>query len=80
MPGPHNLSTVSLPHFANTGERTSLFKMRQTEVKQAEYGVSLTKLLPLKQRLAATDRLIDRVVYRLYGLADEEIAVVEGKG
>lgn len=30
-------------------------------------------------RLAATDRLIDRVVYRLHGLTEEEIAVVEGK-
>ena len=26
----------------------------------------------------ATDRLIDEVVYRLYGLTEEEIAVVEG--
>ena len=36
-------------------------------------------LLPLKARLAATDRLIDQVVYRLYGLTEEEIAVVEGR-
>jgi hypothetical protein len=28
-------------------------------------------------RIAATDRLIDAVVYRLYGLIEEEIAVVE---
>jgi hypothetical protein len=35
-------------------------------------------LLPLKARLAATDRLIDRVVYRLYGLTEEEVARVEG--
>jgi len=27
--------------------------------------------------LAQTDRLIDAVVYRLYGLTEEEIAVVE---
>jgi very-short-patch-repair endonuclease/type I restriction-modification system DNA methylase subunit len=46
---------------------------------QAEYAASLDKLLPLKQRLAATDRLIDQVVYRLYGLSDGEIAVVEGR-
>ena len=32
----------------------------------------------LKERIAATDRLIDRIVYRLYGLTEEEIAVVEG--
>jgi hypothetical protein len=28
-------------------------------------------------RIAATNRLIDQVVYRLYGLTAEEIAVVE---
>ena len=39
---------------------------------------SLGKLLPLKARLAGTDRLIDLIVYRLYGLTEEEIAVVEG--
>jgi hypothetical protein len=32
----------------------------------------------LVQRIEATDRLIDQIVYRLYGLSDEEIAVVEG--
>jgi hypothetical protein len=33
---------------------------------------------PLVARIAATDRLIDEVVYRLYGLTEEEIKVVEG--
>ncbi len=33
----------------------------------------------LDHRLAATDRLIDRIVYALYGLSDDEIAIVEGK-
>lgn len=32
----------------------------------------------LSQRLAATDRLIDQVVYQLYGLTPEEITIVEG--
>ncbi|MDY6878589.1 MAG: hypothetical protein SWK90_20620 [Chloroflexota bacterium] len=43
-----------------------------------EYERSLGKLLPLKARLAGTDRLIDLIVYRLYGLTEEEVAVVEG--
>jgi len=43
-----------------------------------EYQASLDRLLPLKARLAATDRLIDLIVYRLYGLTEEEVAVVEG--
>ncbi|HLX58310.1 MAG TPA: hypothetical protein VKR83_14925, partial [Ktedonobacteraceae bacterium] len=45
-----------------------------------EYEVSLERVLPLKERLAQTDRLIDAVVYRLYGLTEEEVAVVEGRG
>ena len=44
-----------------------------------EYPASLDKLLPLKARLAATDRLIDLIVYQLYGLTGEEVAVVEGR-
>ena len=45
-----------------------------------EYEGSLQRVLPLKDRLAKTDALIDAVVYRLYGLTEEEIRVVEGKG
>jgi hypothetical protein len=47
---------------------------------RAEYEASLDRLLPLEARLAATDRLIDLIVYRLYGLTPEEVAVVEGSG
>ena len=50
--------------------------MRQIE---EEYGRSLQTLLPIKDKLTRTDGLIDRVVYRLYGLTEEEIAVVEGR-
>jgi hypothetical protein len=43
-----------------------------------EYEASVGKLRPLLARIAATDRLIDLVVYRLHGLTEEEVAVVEG--
>jgi hypothetical protein len=43
------------------------------------YEASLATLLPIKERLAKTDWLIDQVVYRLYGLTEEEIAIVEGE-
>ncbi len=33
----------------------------------------------LVARIAATDWLIDYIVYKLYGLTEEEIAIVEGK-
>ncbi len=44
------------------------------------YEENLGRVLPLKERLSKTDALIDAVVYRLYGLTEEEIAVVEGRG
>ena len=47
------------------------------ERMRQEHEKSLSLLLPLKHRLAATDSLIDQVVYRLYGLTPEEIAMVE---
>ncbi len=44
------------------------------------YEKSLETLLPIKDRLAKTDRLIDQIVYQLYGMTEEEIAIVEGRG
>jgi len=32
----------------------------------------------LQRRIADTDRRIDRLVYDLYGLTEDEIAIVEG--
>src|SRR6266699_224363 len=46
---------------------------------KTRYEGSLGRVLPVKERLAKTDALIDAVVYRLYGLTEEEIGVVEGK-
>jgi len=43
------------------------------------YEESLQRVLPIKERLGKTDALIDAVVYRLYGLTEEEIKVVEGR-
>jgi hypothetical protein len=44
---------------------------------QREYETSLESLLPIKRDLAHTDALIDKIVYRLYGLTDEEIELIE---
>jgi hypothetical protein len=33
--------------------------------------------MPLERQIAATDREIDQLVYQLYGLTAEEIAIVE---
>ena len=49
------------------------------EALQAEFEGSLAKLQPLRERIRQTDGLIDAVVYRLYGLTEEEIGIVEGR-
>jgi hypothetical protein len=48
------------------------------EALRAEFEGSLGKLLPLLERIEKTDELIDAVVYRLYGLMEEKIRIVEG--
>jgi hypothetical protein len=42
-----------------------------------EYQASMGTLQPLLARIAAIDHLLDLIVYRLYGLTEEEVAVVE---
>ena len=32
----------------------------------------------LQRQIEATDRQIDQLVYQLYGLTDEEVALIEG--
>jgi hypothetical protein len=44
---------------------------------EREYEKSLATLIPIKCDLARTDVLIDKIVYRLYGLTDEEIELIE---
>jgi len=48
------------------------------ELLRAEFEGSIKKLDPLMRRIRETDELIDAVVYRLYGLTDEEIGIVKG--
>jgi hypothetical protein len=48
------------------------------EAIRREFEKSMAKLSPMVERIASTDRLIDLIVYRLYGLTEEEVAVVEG--
>ncbi len=48
------------------------------ESLRRELTASCAKINPLLTRIQSTDALIDQVVYQLYSLTDEEIAVVEG--
>lgn len=58
--------------------QASLISRKLYENIRSEYGKSISKLLPLKEKLRKTDWLIDQIVYRLYGLTENEIKIVEG--
>jgi len=45
----------------------------------SEFSSASKALTPLKARIKTTDDLIDQIVYRLYGLSNAEIAIVEGQ-
>lgn len=49
------------------------------EVLERHSNDSLCVLGPLKEKIRATDNLIDQTVYKLYGLTEEEIEIVKGK-
>ena len=49
------------------------------EALRAEFEGSVGKLLPLLEWIRQTNELIDDVVYRLYGLTEEKIRIVEGR-
>lgn len=52
---------------------------KEQQTLEKEYQDSLKTLLPLKTQLLRCDQLIDAIVYKLYGLTEEEIAIVEGR-
>lgn len=49
------------------------------ETIRSEFETSLAKLNPILKQIELTDKLIDQIVYKLYGLTEEEIAIVEGR-
>ena len=53
-------------------------RLEPAEALRAEFEGSISKLRPLRERIRQTDELIDAVVYRLYGLTEELIGIVEG--
>ncbi len=50
------------------------------DIIAGEFSAAMKVLAPLKSRIEATDKLINRIVYKLYGLTDDEMAIVEGVG
>ncbi len=49
---------------------------KKQELLEKYFAKSMTVLEPLKDKIHATDNLIDQIVYRLYGLTEEEIRIV----
>ncbi len=50
------------------------------ELLEKHFTKSMSVLEPLKEKIKSTDKLIDQIVYKLYGLTPEEIEIVKGKG
>ncbi len=55
----------------------NLSDARLNQQLRTEYDLSVGVLRPVKAKLALTDSLIDQVVYKLYGLTEQEITIVE---
>ena len=45
---------------------------------RSRFVMAKETLLPLETQIAFTDQLTDQIIYRLYGLTEKEIALVEG--
>ncbi|MBI5742025.1 MAG: hypothetical protein HZA16_15075 [Nitrospirae bacterium] len=52
---------------------------KKQELLENHFTKSISVLEPAKVKIKVTDNLIDEIVFKLYGLTDEEIAIVEGK-
>jgi len=65
--------------------RTLLAKLKATKVPRfipvdlAPLAALEAELAEVRRKIRLTDNLIDRIVYKLYGLTEEEIAIVEGR-
>jgi Alw26I/Eco31I/Esp3I family type II restriction m6 adenine DNA methyltransferase len=61
-------------------DKVDITRREPQEKIKKEFEDSLSKLRPLLSRIQATDKLIDQIVYKLYGLTEEEIQVIEKVG
>lgn len=49
------------------------------ELFEKHFIGSIERLNPLKAQIEATDKLIDQIVYKLYGLTEDEIKIAENR-
>ena len=58
--------------------KSSFFSPKEIGELKKYFDKYKTELINIKSEIDKTDREIDRMVYELYGLTDEEIKIVEG--
>jgi len=87
----HHYAFVNLRGFDGAGRfpggytRTTLEKLKATKVPKfvpvdlAPLAALEGELAEVRRKIQLTDDLIDQIVYKLYGLREEEIAIVEGR-
>jgi hypothetical protein len=63
--------------FAHIRENRIRLKESDEEKLRERFSRSKSTIAPLDSQIVFTDRLIDQIVYRLYGLTPEEIKIVE---
>ncbi len=51
---------------------------KKQELLEKHFTKSMSVLEPLKTKISTTDSLIDQIVYKLYGLTEEDIEIVGG--
>jgi len=64
--------------FAHLHANKIKFKEFDEEKIRSRFLKAKAKLVPLDSQINFTDTLIDQIVYRLYGLTEDEIKIVEG--
>jgi len=73
--------------FAHLRKNTKVLAAQNVRLTQtaednirSRFSDAKEKLVPLENQIVFTDQLIDQIVYRLYGLTNAEIKIVEGAG
>ena len=81
LPLPKKLQDWYLLSYADFIKELTKQKVKLTLSQEAEwedyFSTEAKKVITLKTEIDTIDKAIDRMVYELYGLSDEEIAIVE---
>ena len=70
---------VAKPHLTYKQALDYIYSFTDYE-KKSVYRVHSPACCELVARIEATDRLVDQIVYKLYGLTEEERKIVEEEG